>query len=278
MAWMNIGDNNATLPTAGGTNGECVVGTSKQSASTILFSKSGQTTVRQRETETITEYRALNEASALAKVGVTDATTQTSYYATFGEEDHSITVTTGTKTEVSARRANEANGWIVTKREVAYTVEGLNTSTWKTTRVVSGGGTVRTVSVNVSSTHVRTFQDVALYSTKTVTVKEHPGLSQSAAESLATSLANETNVAEHVMRCSVSQTIDGGAIPSTNAWATIHTGKIVYATTRKISDDEGYTVTETEENYSWRQTGNGTTTSSSGGHNYSTTKAWSVYS
>ena len=108
MAWMNIGDNNATLPTAGGTNGECVVGTSKQSASTILFSKSGETAIRQRETEEITEYRALNEASALAKVGVTDTTAQTAYYATFGEEDHSITVTTGSKTEVSAQRANEA--------------------------------------------------------------------------------------------------------------------------------------------------------------------------
>jgi len=255
MAWLDIDSTNATLPTAGGTNGECVVGTSKQSVSTILFSKSGQTTVRQRETETITEYRALNEASALAKVGVTDATTQTSYYATFGEEDHSITVTTGTKTEVSARRANEANGWIVTKREVAYTVEGLDTSTWKTTRVVSGGGTTRTVSVNVSSTHVRTYLDVALYSTKTVTVKEHPGLSQSAAESLATSLANNTSVAEKVMRCLAQSYVNGQWLDGSWCYASLHVGTIVYATTRKVSDDEGYVVTETEEVYGWRQAG-----------------------
>lgn len=255
MAWMNIGDNNATLPTAGGTNGECVVGTSKQSVSTILFSKSGQTTVRQRETETITEYRALDEASALAKVGVTDATTQTSYYATFGEEDHSITVTTGTKTEVSARRANEANGWIVTKSEVAYTVEGLDTSTWKTTRVVSGGGTSRTVSVNVSSTHVRTYSGVALYSTKKVTVTEYPGLSQSEAEAKATALANQTNVAEKVMICLAQSFIDGRWFTGSWAWASLHTGTIVYASTRKVSDEEGYVVTATEEVYGWRQAG-----------------------
>ena len=278
MGW--ISSSGSTLPTAG----TCDVKTSKQRSSTILFCKSGQTTIRQWETETVTEYRGLDAESAQAKVaGTSDLTAQVAYYATFGTEEHSITVTTGTKTEVSAQRVNDANGWNVTVREVSYSVEPNITANgytgpWKTSRVVSGGGTARTVSVNVSSTHIRTFQGVALYSTKTVTVKEHPGLSQSDAATLATTLANGTNVAEHVMLCSVSQTIDGSAIPSMTAWASLHTGKVVYATTRKVSDDEGYTVTETEEVYSWRQAGNGTTTSTSDGHTYSTTKAWSVYS
>jgi hypothetical protein len=252
--------------------------TSKQAATTILFCKTGQTTIRQLEEETVTEYRGLDETSATAKVGVTDGTTQTAYYATFNGDDHSITVTTGSKKEVSARRTNEANGWVLTVRNVTYSVLGLDTNKWKTTRVVSGGGDARTVSVNMSSSHVRTWAGVSLYSTKRVTVREHPGLSQAAAESLAESLSNETNVAEHVMVCNVSSTIDGSAVPGSWCYASLHTGKVVYTSTKKVSDDEGYTVTETEEVYSWRQAGNGTSTSSSGGHNYSTTKAWSVYS
>ena len=265
MGW--IASAGSTLPAAG----TCDVKTSKQSTTTILFCKSGQTTIRQKETETVTEYRGLDADSAQAKVaGGSDSTTQTTYYATFGSEDHSITVTTGTKTDVSAHRANEAAGWNVTVREVTYTVEGLNTSTWKTSRVVSGGGTSRTVSVNVSSTHVRTYLDVALYSTKTVTVTEHPGLSQTEAGNLAASIANQTSVAEKVMRCLAQSYVNGQWIDGSFAWASLHVGTIAYATSRKVSDDEGYTVTGTVEVYGWRQAGNVNTSS--------TKKNWSVYS
>ena len=250
--------------------------TSKQSASTLLFCKTGQTTIRQKETETVTEYRGLDSVSAQAKVAAsTDGTTQTGYYATFSGEDHSITVTTGTKKEVSARRANDANGWTVTVREVAYSVvpditANGYTGPWKTSRVVAGGGTARTVSVNVSSTHVRTYSDVALYSTKKVTVTEHPGLSQAAAETLATTLANQTSVAEKVMVCTVQSYVNGGWLTGSWCYASLHVGTIVYTTTRKVSDEEGYVVTETKEEYDWRQAGAVNTASIK--------KSWSVQS
>lgn len=271
MGW--IANSGSSLPAA---SVGCDVKTSKQSSSTILFCKTGQTTIRQKETETVTEYRGLNEASALAKVAAsTDGTTQTSYYATFGSDEHSITVTTGTKTEVSSQRVNEARGWNVTVRELTYSVVPDITANgysgpWKTSRIVAGGGTARTISVNVSSTHVRTYSDVALYSTKRVTTIEHPGLSQAAAEALATSLANETSVAEKVMVCKVQSWIDNSWFTGSWCYASLHVGTIVYATTRKVSDEEGYVVTETREVYDWRQAGQVNTAS--------TKKNWSVQS
>ena len=191
--------------------------------------------------------------------------TRNPFYATVNGEDHSITVTTGTKTEVSARRVNDANGWTVTVREVAYSVVPDITSNsysgpWNTSLVVPSG-TSRTVSVNVSSTHVRTYLDVALYSTKTVTVKEHPGLSQSAAATLAASLANNTSVAERVMVCTAQSYVNGGWLTGSWCYASLHVGTIVYASTRKVSDEEGYVVTETEEVYDWRQAGQVNTSS-----------------
>ena len=269
MAEGWVSSSGTTLPST------CEVKTSKQSASTILFCKTGQTTIRQKETETVTEYRGLDETSALAKIAASsDNTAQTGYYATFNGEDHSITVTTGTKTEVSARRVNDANGWTVTVREVAYSVVPDITSNsysgpWNTSLVVPSG-TSRTVSVNVSSTHVRTYSDVALYSTKKVTVTEHPGLSQSAAETLATSLANQTSVAEKVMVCTVQSWVNGGWLTGSWCYASLHVGTIVYTSTRKVSDGEGYVVTETKEEYAWRQAGAVNTAS--------VKKSWSVQS
>ena len=260
MAEGWVSSSGTTLPST------CEVKTSKQSASTILFCKTGQTTIRQKETETVTEYRGLDETAALAKIAASsDNTAQTGYYAPFNGEDHSITVTTGTKTEVSARRVNDANGWTVTVREVAYSVVPDITSNsysgpWNTSLVVPSG-TSRTVSVNVSSTHVRTYLDVALYSTKTVTVKEHPGLSQSAAATLAASLANNTSVAEKVMVCTAQSYVNGGWLTGSWCYASLHVGTIVYASTRKVSDEEGYVVTETEEVYAWRQAGQVNTSS-----------------
>ena len=269
MAWIVDSGNSMPAGTLG-----CHVATSKQRALTILFCKAGQTTIRQMETEVVTEYRGLDKDSALAKVAATsDATAQVAYYATFGDEDHSITVTTGTRTEVSARRSNDADGWTVTKRVVTFgvlpdiTANGY-TGPWKRTRIVSGGGSSRTVSVNVSSSHVRTYSDVALYSTKKVTVTEHPGLSQSAAETLAATFASETTIAEKTMICSVQSYVNGGWLTGSWCYASLHVGNIVYASTRKVSDEEGYVVTKTKEEYGWRQAGSVSTSS--------TRKSWSV--
>ena len=269
MAEGWVSSSGTTLPST------CEVKTSKQSASTILFCKTGQTTIRQKETETVTEYRGLDETSALAKIAASsDNTAQTGYYATFNGEDHSITVTTGTKTEVSARRVNDANGWTVTVREVAYSVVPDITSNgysgpWNTSLVVPSG-TSRTVSVNVSSPHVRTYLDVALYSTKTVTVTEYPGLSSSDAATKANAIANQTSVTEKVMKCLAQSFVNNQWIDGSWVFASLHVGTIAYATTRKVSDEEGYTVTGTVEVYSWRQAGEVNTAS--------VKKNWSVYS
>ncbi len=149
----------------------CDVKVSKQSSSTILFCKTGQTTIRQKETETVTEYRGLDEASANTKVGVTDGTSQTTYYATLGGDDHSITVTTGTITKKSARRANEARGWTLTVREVTYSVEGLDTTVWKTSRTLTATSEI-VVSVEKTTSYVFSMDGNVLMSKRTTTVKE----------------------------------------------------------------------------------------------------------
>ena len=72
------------------------------------------------------------------------------------------------------------------------------------------------------------------------------------------------------MRCLAQSYVNGQWIDGSWAYASLHVGTIAYATTRKVSDDEGYTVTGTVEVYGWRQAGNVNTSS--------TKKNWSVLS
>lgn len=263
MAW--IAHAGADLPPE---SAEYAVSTSKQSTSTIVFCKSGADTVRQVETETVTEFRALDEASAKAKAGVADETSQSNYYAAIGGENHSITVVTGTKTEVSARRANEAGGWTVVVRKVDYSVDGLDEDVWKTTRVVSGGNAGAIVSISMSSSHVRTYSDVSLYATKTTTVTEHTGLSQADAQAMLSACAGESTAVERTMVCTVQGVSSGTWVTVSRCWTTLHVGNSVYASARNVSNEEGYTVTKTVEAYGWSQSG--------AVNNSTTKKSWSV--
>lgn len=235
MGWIT--DSGPSLPAS--TVG-CDVRTSKQSASTVLFFKTGQTTIRQRETETITEYRGLDEDSALAKTGVSDGTTQTVYYATLGGDEHSITVTTGTRTEISARRANEANGWIVTKREVEYSVEpniAANgySGPWATSLTLTATSEV-VVSVEYSASFVFSMDSNVLTSTKQTTVKERRHFSTealaSAAYTAATHGYTEYQCGTNVIKKCV---IPSGTQRSVSVF--------------KVSDEEGWTARATETVY-----------------------------
>lgn len=243
MAWIDVSSDE--IPTTG--DHAAKVAVSKGASSTLLFAKSGAKEVYQREGETVTEYRGLTEASAQAKTGVTDKTTQTAWYGTFGSEDHSIVATTGKRTVATAARANEARGWTLTVRETAYSTipEDLTTEGWAKSRVDSEGNT-RTVSKSKSISHARTYNGCSLFQTKTTEVAETYGLTKDAATAKVNGLTN-ASFKETTLWC-----VSGAS----KAWQIVQTGSMSYGSTRFVSDAEGWTATITTETYDWTQSGN----------------------
>ncbi len=244
------------------------VKTSAASASTIVFAKNGSTTIRQIETIETTDYRGLDMASALAKVGVSDQTVQTKYYATIGGEQYSITLLSGTKTEVTAQRANDANGWTVTKRVTTYSSSPAASATdftnvWKTTVSASSAtGTVE--SYEMSRSHCRTCGDGhTLYSTKAVTVTEYRNLTQSAASSLVSSSTADTVVETRIffqsyVNLSTSTQGSGSYSWVNSAWYVLPVGTERRASMRNAGDG-AYNVTVTETVHGWACTPNSST-------------------
>ncbi len=262
MGWIDVAE--ADIPTD--KDHATKVETSKAASSTLLFAKSGKTTVYQREEETVTEYRGLTETSARGNAGVTDSTTQTAWYGTFGSEDHSITATTGTRTVATAARANEARGWTLTVREVAYSTypEDLTKAGWAQSRTASGAKT-RTVSHSKSANHVQTWSYCSLFQTKETTVTETTGLTEADAQALIDDEVAKSSFFEQTMRCAVqsyvslSTTGSGTKDWTTSSWcwAMVQLGTIYYGSARKVSDAEGWSATITKEAYGWTQAGNG---------------------
>lgn len=253
MGW--ISNPGSSLPAA---SVGCDVKTSKQSASTIVFAKNGSTTIRQIETIETTEYRGLDKTSALAKAGVTDNTVQTKYYATIDGEQYSITLMSGTKTEVTAQRSNEADGWTVTSRVTTYTSNPATSATaftnvWSTSIAASSAtGTVE--SYERSRSHCITCGPTgnrfALYSTKTVTVTEYKNLTQSAAQTLV-----NNNTADTVTDKTLYFQNYYDSSWHTGLWYTLQTGTEKRASMRSAGDG-AYSVTVTQTDYGYTHTAN----------------------
>lgn len=261
MGWITI-PNGSTDAQRDAILANCKVTTSKQSATTVLFAKNGALTIRQRETQTITEYRGLDEDVAKGMVGVTDNTEPVTYYANIGDDVHTITVikakanTDGKRTEFSASRSNEANGWTVVKSETEYSLEpGIAssdfTNVWKTSlaNVADSGGVV--VSVDRSIQACRGYGK-GLFTTNKVTVKEFRGLTLSEATTKVSELTYSTAQDKVIQYWSHVGNV-AGATPSgwaRGAWYTVVAGTDSRASARKDSDGV-YTVTQTITEYDW---------------------------
>lgn len=91
--------------------------------------------LRQKESVTVSEFRALTQAAAekLATQS-SDSTTTTIYYKAISEsgEYAAVAITTGSKTDYVPSRANEAEGWHVTKTVTVYSAAAA--TGWSTTR------------------------------------------------------------------------------------------------------------------------------------------------
>lgn len=236
------------------------VDTSKAASSTILFAKSGATVIRQIETVTVVEKRGMTKANAQALATVTDTTTQTAYYATIDGESHSINVMSGSKTERTASRSNEAEGWTVVEKTTIYsTVPDIDnqafSDVWKTSRTATSASGME-VSYDKSIATCMAKSDCTLYSVKTTTVTEYRNLTLSAATTLV-DINTTSSVVQKTMHLKI-RLIEGRESWYNSAWYVIQKGTEKRASSRQVSATEGYTVTMTETVYSWSQSGNTT--------------------
>ena len=240
------------------------VSLSKIAASSILFAKNGAETIRLVETEEVVEVRGLTKSEALKRVGVTDNTQQTMYYAHIGDDDHSITVTSGEKVEISASRANNADGWTVSEKHITYaTTPSTLPACWKTSRAEAGVTQLdEIVSRDRSSSYIWHRESNTVFSTKTTTVSESKGLTKDEADAIVNATATENTYGITTLYWQAYNKEAGGGLPAGwITWAYTHaqTGKDVCASARKISDEEGWSVTKTVVEYGWAATGNNNT-------------------
>lgn len=110
-------------------------------STSIAYSANGLI-LRQKESVTVSEFRSLTQAAA-EKLATrsSDSTTTAIYYKAISEsgEYAAVAITTGSKTDYVPSRANEADGWHVTKTVTVYSA--ASATGWSTTRpsVTSSG-------------------------------------------------------------------------------------------------------------------------------------------
>lgn len=236
------------------TNG-CDVDTGKQTASSILFSRSGASTVRQIETDEVMEVRGLTQSAGKGKVpnaaNIVDNTTQTTYYAFIDGLVFSINVITGFKEEWSAARKDESGQWVATKHTKTYAVKGL-TNVWGTTQLDSDGtaivlstsGVTRTISRDKTASFVYSAEGDVLAATVTTTVKECRYINSQAA---ANAIVN-ANTSVSSMGSATHRGLFVISIPVTS-------GTEKFASARYVSPQAGWTVTITEKVFGHSGTG-----------------------
>ena len=211
---------------------ELEVPKSSHSSTSIAYSANGLI-LRQFEGVAITEYRGLTKAAAdlLCTLG-SDTTQTTIYYKQIGTSDEyaAVGITTGGRTEYAASRANEANGWIVTKTEQTFSAAA--STGWSTTRPSGATSTGIQTGKNSATAIVYTAEGDTLYATHTTTTTEYRFLSKSEAD---TKVANETSDSVAI----TAFTHSGTLIVTVYA----QTGTVKTASSRYIDAERGYTVT-----------------------------------
>ena len=132
--------------------------------------------LRQKESVTVSEFRSLTQAAAdKLATRSSDTTTTTIYYKAIAEsgEYAAAAITTGSKTEYVPSRANEADGWHVTKTVTDYSAAAV--TGWSTTRP-----TVATTGIIISEDADKQFLANSLgtpiFQNTTTVVKEYPFL------------------------------------------------------------------------------------------------------
>jgi hypothetical protein len=236
-------------------NQGCRVTTGKASMSSILFARKGSKTVYQKETAITQLIKGLTEEGGLAQVPVSvDNTTQKTYYALIDEEVFSITVTTGSKTDYSGSRVDDSGQWQVTVTTTEYSVENLDTTLWRETKItsdgveieLSSGGVEKRISYDKSTSYVFSYAGNTLFSTNTCEVVEFRYIdSYSNATSLASRKTSNT-----IQYKSIQCSNQGGSY-----WVSLPVGSESHASVSQASDGEGWTVSVTTTTHGWTGSG-----------------------
>lgn len=233
------------------------VKTSKQIASSILFSKLGATTIYQIETEEVTEYRGAGEG-VLDLVVFSDNTTQTPYYAQIGGEVYSFTKTSGTRTTWSATR-NAKGVWTGTKRVVTFTTNPATIpSPWGTAKLDAEGRQIALTASGVSRTtsYDKSFSyefavgsDVLLTTVERKTTQVEYIDTEAHAQAIVT--ANTSNTINYVTKKHLLYTF----LVPVYAYREVPIGTIKSASASYNSVEKGWTVTISENIYNAQGTG-----------------------
>jgi len=224
----------------------CNVVTSKDSASSVLFSKSGETTIRQCETVLVTETRGLTENAAKSKVTPPTYTdyAETAYFRVIDNVTYKIVVRTGTETRHTARRADESNQWIYTKTQTTFapnvTVTNYGWSTTDAGRALTDAGVTVPISQDKTATYQFQYAGDAISSVVTSTVQE-------------IRLLTETGKNNYLAQASAGATMKKHVHGLAYSW--FNDGTDVMVSARYVSAEEGWTVTKTTKVYSF--SGNG---------------------
>ena len=243
MGWIDRASNNETaaaLKTRLENLGAYVPLTHTPSASTIAYAANGLI-LRQVQSVTVGEYRGLTQAAAekLASLS-SDNTNTTIYYKGIGKSPYSeyaaCGVTTGTKTDYVASRANEAEAWKVTRTETVYSAGATNG--WSTTRPTTATTSGIVTGHSSSSSYLFAYNGSPIYSTETSTTTEFRFLTKAEAESKVSQ--NNTNNTQ----------MGRWRYGSSTFYAYTWKGTVKSATSRYIDSDNGYTVTVTEKTLS----------------------------
>ena len=233
----------------------CNVDTGKQTASSILFSRAGSTTIRQIETEEVMEVRGLTAAAGKGKVpdasNVVDNTTQTTYYAFIGGVVHTINVISGSKEEWSAMRKDESGQWYATKRTKTYSSNVGSVSAWGTTPLdetgtaitLSASGVSKVISVDKSTSFVFDAMGDVLTASVTTEVLEYRYVKTK---------ANADTIVNANTSASSQGTARHGTV--TVVIVPVQTGTEKFASSRFVSAEAGWTVTVTKKTYTHQGT------------------------
>lgn len=215
------------------------ISTSSRTSKSIAYSANGLI-IRQQETVTTVEYRGLTKAAAdlLCTLG-SDTTTSTVYYKQIGtsSEYAAVGITSGTKTEYSATRANEANGWTVTK--TTQTFGAANANGWTTTRPSGSTTTGIQISKDLRKSFVFVFDGDQFQSSQQTTVTEYRFLTSAEADTLiANNSSNNVQMKTFIHYNNELKIYD--------AWSSAQKGTNKSASKRYVDAANGYTVTVTE--------------------------------
>ena len=235
------------------------VDTAKTPTSVILFSRSGQTTIRQTEVAETSQTRGLTKAAALALAGVVDTSVEEVYYKHIDGRTYSFTAkVSGTRTTKTASRANEADGWTVTTETVTYSVSPSPTQNgWTTTQLDEDGNAATLTSSGTSRvlTYERATSHVAfgVYSVISTTTREIRHIdTQAHAEAIVNANQGDAVADGCVSMWQYLSTSSSGTYTwMKTAWVILPIGTNKTAQARYVSAEDGWTVTVVEKVYSW---------------------------